>query len=148
MNSPINTVFYRIEKCIKVYRRFAQRNISAIGEKLTLDQVIALKIIMDNSHISQKELADLMFKDVASISKIIQNLNTKKMLERHFYVSDRRRYSLVLTASAENLIKKIFQVVKENRKIALKGISIDELSAMQSTLQKIIDNCLNSTNHK
>lgn len=143
MKSPLHTAFYTIEKTIKVYRRFAQKRITKLEQNITLDQVIALKVIIDNKDISQKELAHLLFKDAASISKIIQTLSKKKMIERQFHKKDRRRYSLIPTKTGIQTISNLFGLIKDNRNVALKGIEAHEIEIMQKTLNKIIDNCLN-----
>ena len=77
----INAVlFYTLEKSIKVYRKYAQTLIANAGFDITIDQWLVLKSLQENSHLSQNEIADLVFKDMASITRIIELLVKKELV--------------------------------------------------------------------
>ena len=138
---PSQTIFYTIEKTIKEYRRFAQRNLNKTIENITVDQ--ALLLIFKNSYpeISQNELGELMFKDNASVTRMIELMAKKDYLERSINKQDRRKYNLTITDKGEKILTDLNTIILSNRKSALSGISDSEITQLKSTLNKIINNC-------
>jgi len=138
----INAVlFYTLEKSIKVYRKYAQTLIANAGFDITIDQWLVLKSLQENSHLSQNEIADLVFKDMASITRIIELLVKKELVERHINKSDRRKFELKITKNGKKMIELISPIVENNRKQALKGITKLEQNNLISRLEILINNC-------
>lgn len=138
----INAVlFYTLEKSIKVYRKYAQTLIANAGFDITIDQWLVLKSLQENSHLSQNEIADLVFKDMASITRIIELLVKKELVERHINNSDRRKFELKITKNGKKMIELISPIVENNRKQALKGITKLEQNNLTSRLEILINNC-------
>ncbi|MEM8908717.1 MAG: MarR family transcriptional regulator [Bacteroidota bacterium] len=135
------TVFYTIEKTIKSYRQFAQKNIKHDELDITIDQWLVLKTLADEPGISQKEMAKAVFKDNASIARMIELLVKKKYLIRSFHREDRRRYQLKMTALGKTTYEQLIPIVHANRTTALAGISNEEVALLSSLLQRITDNC-------
>jgi DNA-binding MarR family transcriptional regulator len=134
-------IFYSLDKSIKTYRQFAQKRFFEEGLDITIDQWLVLNAIAERPDISQLEIAEKVFKDAASITRIIDLLIKKKYLQRDTHNSDRRRFTLGLTEEGKELIRNISKVVKQNRAKALKGITEKELVQMKQTLTQIINNC-------
>jgi MarR family transcriptional regulator, transcriptional regulator for hemolysin len=141
MAKPQQTIFYGIEETIKSYRQFAQKNITNEGFDITIDQGLILNIIEENPDISQKMISEMAFKDHASVTRIIELLVKRNFLQRDFNVADRRRFSLSLTEEGKNILKQIEPIVNSNRKLALQGVSADELETLKKILSKITVNC-------
>lgn len=89
----------------------------------------------------QKEIAEAVFKDSASLTRVIYLLVKKKFLGRQFHNDDRRRFELKLTANGEKILKQLESVVADYRKTALKKVTAVEVKQITSTLHKIIKNC-------
>ncbi|NNF34109.1 MAG: MarR family transcriptional regulator [Saprospiraceae bacterium] len=140
-----STVFYGIEKAIKVYRQYAQKNIKKRGIDITIDQWLILKTIHDHSDLTQREIADLVFKDYASITRIVEILVRRSYLTRSFHQEDRRRFTLELTAEGKKIYRKLIPIVAHNRKTALTEIDLDEIESLHRSLNKIIKNCISET---
>ncbi|MGK0447845.1 MAG: DNA-binding MarR family transcriptional regulator [Polaribacter sp.] len=138
---PSRTIFYTIEKAIKEYRRFAQRNLNKTIDKITIDQ--ALLLINKNKHpeLSQKELGELMFKDNASVTRMIELMTKRDYLERYVNKKDRRKYNLNITVKGEKILTDLNKIILTNRESALIGITEKEIAQLKNTLNKIINNC-------
>jgi DNA-binding MarR family transcriptional regulator len=134
-------IFYALDKCIKTYRQFAQRRFIEAGLDITIDQWLVLNAISEKPDLSQLEIAERVFKDASSVTRIIDLLIKKEYLQRETHEWDRRRFSLGLTKEGQAVMKKIAKVVEQNRAQALKEISEGQLLQMQQTLSLIIDNC-------
>ena len=141
MQKPDQTIFYTIEKAIKSYRQFAQKNIADKGFAITIDQGLILSLIQDNPGITQQQIAVQAFKDHASVTRIIENLVNRKLLTRDFHPGDRRRFSLSLTTLGSETLQQMKPVVTANRKKALKGISGEQMETLKNILDQITENC-------
>ena len=136
-----DVLFYVMEKTIKSYRQFAQRNINALNGTITVDQWLVLKTLSDNPNISQKEIAEKVFKDHASITRIIDLLVKKGMLKKLPFPEDLRRSTLHLTPLGMRTWQDLMPVILTNRAHALNGLDIQEIKALRNLLEKITSNC-------
>ncbi|REC47177.1 MarR family winged helix-turn-helix transcriptional regulator [Chryseobacterium pennipullorum] len=136
-------IFYNIDKAIRSYRNYAQRQLKANGFTITIDQWLIIKAILENPGITQNEIGDLVFKDNASITRIIDLMVKSEYVTRHTHPDDRRKTNLEVTESGKTIIREVQNIVEKNRKTALNGISNEELEVMYSALLKISENCLN-----
>jgi len=138
---PQQTIFYTIEKAIKSYRKFAQKQLSDVVSGITVDQVLVLTVIESSPDIAQHEIASLLFKDYASITRMIELLVKNEYLTRSINETDRRKFTLKISAKGETTLKQLKPIILKNRTDALEGISESEVNQLFTTLNKIINNC-------
>jgi DNA-binding MarR family transcriptional regulator len=141
IKNPTGTVLYLIEQAIKEYRKVSQRNITKIVNDITVDQCLVLIILNKDKKISQNELANLIFKDNASITRMIELMVKKEYLNRTIHKEDRRKFNLELTEKGKKTIELLDPVILINRETALNGLSLEEINLLDKTLNKIIANC-------
>lgn len=140
-NSPTGTVLYSIEQAIKEYRKLCQKNIDKTGLDITVDQALLLIIISGNSKLSQKEMAELLFKDYASVTRMIELMVKKDYIKREINEKDRRRFTLTISDKGTKSLKALESTIIENRNTALYGLTNNEILQLNASLQKIITNC-------
>jgi DNA-binding MarR family transcriptional regulator len=138
---PSETVFHTIESTIKAYRKFAQKNISSKIENITIDQSIALIYLSKFPDLTQNELADLIFKDNASLTRMINTMVNHGFLNRSMNDQDRRRFCLDITPKGEKILEELSEIISNNRRESLLGITPDELIQLNVILTKIKANC-------
>ena len=69
--------FYNLEKAAKSYRQYFQSQLKLHGfDDITLDQWLILRIIGEQPDISQNDIAEQVFKDKASVTRIIELMIT------------------------------------------------------------------------
>lgn len=134
-------IFYTLEKSIKSYRQFAQRNLDSGGVDITIDQWLILKLLSEHPEMTQSEIAVKVFKDAASVTRIIELLVNKKYIRRATHPEDRRKFLLTLSPAGKKIVAKAQVIVNDNRKKALQGISRVDLEQAKQTLLKIIAKC-------
>jgi MarR family transcriptional regulator for hemolysin len=134
-------LFYSIDRSIRSYRQFAQKQIKNAGYTITIDQWLIIKCILENPTISQNRIGELVFKDNASVTRIIELLVQANYLERTSDKNDRRRFKLKVTELGVNTINSVQKIVNKNRSKALKGLSKEEINFTQKVLDKIYENC-------
>lgn len=138
---PSKTVFHIIERTIKQYRKFAQKNISLVVNDITIDQAMVLAFLEKHPDLSQKEIASLVFKDNASMTRMINLMVTKKYLNRSINPKNRRRFNLEITTKGKQVLENLGPIVNDNRNKALNGVTEEELLQLESILKKIVSNC-------
>ncbi|RZK28241.1 MAG: MarR family transcriptional regulator [Hymenobacter sp.] len=138
---PQQTVLYTAEQAVKVYRRLCQQNIDQVMANLTVDQGLALMVLNSHPALSQQRLAELVFKDKASITRIIELLVQKALLARTEHPTDRRKSALRLTDQGRQTLAQLSDTIQLNQRTALQGVSEAELAQFDATLRKIIANC-------
>ena len=135
------TIFYGIENTIKKYRKFAQYNIYQEVSDITLDQILILSILDSEPDISQKDIALILFKDYASVTRMIELLVQKEYLERQIHKQDRRMFNLQITHKGNETLTKLKPIILKNRSQALKGLSDKQIEQFTNTLNQITKNC-------
>ncbi len=138
---PSETIFHTIESTIKEYRKFAQKNISEKINDMTIDQGLVLLFLNDHPELTQKEIAELVFKDNASMTRMINTMVQKKHLKRSMNTEDRRRYKIEITKKGKQVLECLPPIVHHNRNSSLKGITKNELKQLETILNKIRANC-------
>lgn len=139
-----NVIFYTIDKSIRSYRVFAQKRLREHGYSITIDQWLILKVLMENPGIMQQEVAEMVFKDNASITRIIDLLVKSNYLKKTVNPKDKRKSNLKVTRAGEKTIMEVEKIILENREIALKGISAEDMEVANRVLNQIIENSQSS----
>jgi DNA-binding MarR family transcriptional regulator len=132
-------LFFIIEKVHKAARRHSQEEFYKAGYDITLDQWLVLKKIYDADKINQNELAEALFKDKASITRIL-NLLLKKKLVKKTEDTDKRAFNLSLTPTGKQFYADLLIIVNKLRKQYTESISGAEQAELKKLLSKILDN--------
>lgn len=136
-----DTLLYNLDKCFRTYNQFSQRNVRKAGYDITIDQWLILKSVAENPDITQNDISKIVFKDNASITRIIQLLVNAGYLLREIHATDRRRVNLTLTESGKKITIDVNEIAKQNRATALKDIDAESIEKMKLLLHQIMSNC-------
>jgi MarR family transcriptional regulator, transcriptional regulator for hemolysin len=136
-----DVLFYSLESASKAYRRFAQSRLHASGIDITIDQWLVLKTIHESPDLTLQQVGTAVFKDFASVTRIVQLLERKGRLRRKPHPTDGRRSELVLTRSGESVIRAVEPIAQANRRQALEGIDAEQVARLREVLKRITENC-------
>jgi DNA-binding MarR family transcriptional regulator len=136
-----DVLFYSLESAIKAYRRFAQARLHAAGIDITIDQWQVLNTIHESPDLTLQQVGTAVFKDFASVTRIVQLLERKGLLRRRPHPNDGRRSELVLTSAGEAVIRTVEPIAQANRRHALEGIDAEEVARLRALLKRITENC-------
>ncbi|QJX48452.1 winged helix DNA-binding protein [Hymenobacter taeanensis] len=134
-------IFYSLDKAIRQYRKMAQANIDRAGVAITVDQWLVLQVIQEHDDLTQTGIAERVFKDQASVARMISLLLTRGLLVSEPSRNDGRRSRLRVTPTGLQTLAAVEPVVLNNRSVALRGISERELSVLKELLEQISANC-------
>lgn len=141
MENLDSIIFYSIDRAIRTYRQYAQQQLKRHGFTITIDQWIIIRCLIENPEISQHEIAGKVFKDNASVTRIISLLVKAKYLTRKISKSDRRKTVLKVTELGLQTMEAVKQIVLVNREVALNGTTLEELDVTRNVMERITKNC-------
>lgn len=136
-----SVIFYTIDRAIRTYRQYAQAQLKKHGFTITIDQWLIIKCLLENPAITQIEISERVFKDNASVTRIINLLVKAKYVTRKISKSDRRRTVLTVTQLGIDTITTIDEIVKINRAHALNGLNQEEIAIASKVMEVITSNC-------
>ncbi len=133
-----------------VHFRFKQY-LSAIfakhGYDLTPEQFLVLDTLWDDGVLSQQELADILKKDKNSVTKLIDALERKRLVERIPDKIDRRLNLIHITELAKSMKDNITDIALECTNQIIKDIPEEDLNVFVSVLNKMAENMSSSDNN-
>ena len=110
------------------------------GLDLTADQFEVLGILREREGISQSELAYLTSKDKTNITRILDLLEKKDMIERKKDERDRRAYNIYLTDKGRQKKDELKQLlIMGNQKLS-EGLSVEDIREFQRIINIINSN--------
>ena len=86
------------------------------------------------------ELARLVPIDSASISRNVDRLVKRGLIQRRRSRSDRRVVKLALTEEGMTVVPRIMECLQEVNSILLRGVTPEEMRGFMSMLQKVTEN--------
>lgn len=105
---------------------------------ITPDQYVILYLLTENDEIMyQRQLAEVMFKDRSNISRIIDIMHQKGLIEKVPDSNGRKIYKLIVTPKGKELKDKIFPTDINIRKMIRNNITEEELAVTFRTLEKM-----------
>lgn len=136
-----NIIFYSMDRAIRTYRQYAQQQLKQHGFSITIDQWLVIKCLIENPEITQVELSERVFKDNASVTRIMGLLVKAKYITRKISKTDRRRTKLTVTELGVQTIEAVDRIVLVNRSNALKDIPEDDIAVARGVMLAITQNC-------
>lgn len=134
------SIGYSVELTERVLFRELTKRFQENGVDITPVQWVVLYRLWNNDGMTQAEVSERTFRDKTNITRLIDLLVKKKLVERASDPSDRRVHKLALTESARELMKKLPGIVAEHIKAATKGISKTDLANAARVLERIRNN--------
>lgn len=139
-----DSFFYTLEKAVKFYHQYVQSQIKKKGFDITIDQWLVLNTIIDFPEITQTEIAERVFKDKASITRIIELLVQNGYISRNEHPYNRRMILLSITEHGISTVEQLKDFIQTFREDALKGIGDAQLQQTQHIMKTITENCKSS----
>lgn len=114
------------------------------GVDITPEQWIILLRLIEKDGQSQGELADKNFHDYPNITRMVDALEKRMLVERTSDPEDRRKFLIHLTQEGRGLVEKFLPRVVEMKKKNFMGLAKEDRNSLMNLLRKIENNLLNS----
>ncbi len=133
----VGTVLDRTTRLLKQHylRAFKEEGID-----ISTEQWVLLDRLFTEGDASQTDLANGTFKDAPTVSRIIDKLARKRLVERRRFPNDRRRYLVAITDSGRQVHSRIMPYVKDLRRQTWNGLTEEDFASFQEILGHIRSN--------
>jgi DNA-binding MarR family transcriptional regulator len=139
-HSDHRAYFFKIDTTIKKIRNALQKQLQDAGFDLTVDQWVLIDHIERQPGISQNELAELTFKDPPTVTRIVDLLEKKELVERGLVPGDRRKFNLFLTKKGKAVYKSAFPIVADIRRKGWGDLEEDDYQHFVRIMDSIYNN--------
>ena len=136
---------FLIEVTAKRIKQSLQKRLSAQNIDLTVDQWVVLDHLTKYDGISQNALCDKIFKDPPTVTRIVDILCKKNLIERKNDLNDRRRFNLFMKTEGHDMVKKAYPEVLATRKMGWNDLSTSDYQHLVRILSTINRNFENHT---
>ncbi len=131
---------YLLERTERQTKRYANAALKNAGLEITPEQWAILKRVSERDEVNQREIAELTFRDPASVTRALDALEEKGWVRRVDTANDRRAYNLLLTDAGRGVVARITPIAQAVRAHGLRNIDDAELAQFKATLNKIYEN--------
>jgi len=121
-------------------KRFFQEELIAIDADITVDQWVVLQQLERQEGQNQLEIAQAVYKDAPTVTRILDLLAKKKLVERVGDTTDRRRFNIELTKLGRQRIKKVWPHIKAARQKAWAGLDEKAIDKLVESLNQVFEN--------
>ncbi len=129
-----------IDAMAKVNRRLRTVFDARVKERgLTLARARTLLALMEQEGLYQKELAEALEIENATMVRLLDGLERQSFIERQTVQGDRRAKRVVMTAEGKILAEQVVKLAGDVREDLLEGVSDEELSVALNVLRKMSD---------
>lgn len=131
---------FLLDRTARKVKQYAQQQFKTGDFDVTVDQWLVLKNLSENELLSQTELANLVFKDHPTLTRIIDLLCKKGYVERIPHPQDRRSFQLHLTESGVAKVIELRPKILEIREKAWENLTETDFEEFKRILNTIYQN--------
>lgn len=129
-----------IDRTLRMIRLDIGKRFKAVGVDITPEQWTILSSLYEQNGQSQTQLCDDSFKNAPTVSRIIDLLVKKGLVERQRFENDRRSYKIFLTEKGSEVVEKALPAMQAARSEGWAGLSDDDYDQFIRILNTIFDN--------
>ena len=131
--------FYVNRAAMKLKNELA-RIIKAEGHDITPEQWAVLMHLWEHEADTQTEIAIRLFKDKTNLTRILDGMVKKGLVERRTHENDRRSYRIVLTKRGRELRDELTPIGARVNNAATRGLSDRDKKSLKRLMNAITDN--------
>ncbi|WP_194778225.1 MarR family winged helix-turn-helix transcriptional regulator [Pararhodonellum marinum] len=131
---------FLLDRTARKVKQYAQQQFKMGEFDITVDQWLVMKNLSENEVLSQTALANLVFKDHPTLTRIIDLLCKKGYVERIPHPQDRRSFHLNLTQSGLQKVSELKPQVSQIREKAWENLNSKDFEEFKRILNTIYAN--------
>jgi len=135
-----NAYSFLLDRTARRIKQYAQYQFNCQQFGITVDQWTVLKNLNQHSDLSQKELADYCGKDQPTLTRMVDLLVSKKLVERRANPADRRSFVVHLTDAGKRKVETLSGEVSKIRMQAWKNLNDEDFQNLKRILNTIYEN--------
>ncbi|HPK09506.1 MAG TPA: MarR family transcriptional regulator [Saprospiraceae bacterium] len=131
---------HRLERTAKMMKLYFSRFLNNSDAGVTVDQYVISSILHKNGIMSQQDLAEMSHKDAPTVTRILDIMVEKNLIDRIQDANDRRKFAISLTDTGIEKYRNLEQEVDIFRSECYHGLDDADLEVFSRCLDKIFDN--------
>jgi DNA-binding MarR family transcriptional regulator len=132
------TIGWLVYKARYMLKKRLQNKLKDFG--ISSEQWSVINVVHTKKGCNQKTLAEILLKDRATITRILNILETKQLITRENSFNDKREFLIYMTEKGNELYKEAVQVVSQNTEEINSIFGLDELEQLEYLLNKLVSN--------
>jgi DNA-binding MarR family transcriptional regulator len=137
---PYGEYSFLLDRTARRVKQFAQQRFKTLKFPVTVDQWLVMKNLFERGGMKQNELAEILFKDNPTLTRIIDLLAEKDLVVRNPHPSDRRSFQLELTKTGKKKVEQLRPKIQDIRLQAWEGLSEKDFQHFKKVLNTIYKN--------
>jgi DNA-binding MarR family transcriptional regulator len=135
-----NSYSFLLDRTARRVKQYAQQKFKELDFNVTVDQWLVMKHLYENESMKQNALAEILFKDNPTLTRIIDLLCEKGLTTRKQHPTDRRSFHVTLTKQGKAKVEQMKPRIKKIRLKAWEGLSQKDFTHFQKVLDTIYNN--------
>jgi DNA-binding MarR family transcriptional regulator len=135
-----NAYSFLLDRTARRVKQYAQQKFNELNFNITVDQWLVLKHLYEQKAMKQNELAELLFKDNPTLTRIIDLLCEKNLTTRKVHPDDRRSFLVELTREGRKKVEQMKPKIKDVREKAWEGLTDRDFAQFKRILNTIYKN--------
>ncbi len=131
--------FFWIDQLSRAKKQATSRLFEELKIDLSVDQWIILKRLSELDGLTQKELSSSTLRDPASLTRTLDILVNRDLVERQIG-TDRRSFEVHLTKKGRSLVNEIIPHAVKKREQGLLDINQNDLNIFRKVVGQMIEN--------
>lgn len=131
---------FLLDRTARRVKQYAQQKFKLGEFDITVDQWLVMKNLSENKLLSQAELAQLVFKDQPTLTRIIDILSKKGYVDRVPHPMDRRSFQLILTDQGLAKVDELKPQIATIREKAWENLNKSDFEEFKRILNTIYNN--------
>lgn len=141
MNEELyNSYSVLLDRTARRVKQYAQQKFKEMKFNITVDQWLVMKHLYENEGMKQNELAEILFKDNPTLTRIIDLLCDKGIAVRKQHPADRRCFHVMLTKQGKAKVEQMKPRIQHIRLKAWDGLTKDDFKQFKKILDAIYNN--------
>ena len=128
---------YQIYRLARLMRQNLQKALKSGGLDVTAEQYFLLYRLLQKDGVAQSELADRVLKDYPNLTRHIDSLEKKGLVERQSDPADRRKYLIYLTDTGRQQMDLAVPIIQEERQRLFGDYDQNSLQELQRILRDL-----------
>lgn len=145
MDNSRENAFFDIEM---LRRRLVRPFLIDLGLTVGQGQPRILRELREHGTMNQKELAELCFMDVTTMSRTLDRMEKDGLLKRESNPASRRSWNVLLTDYGAQKADEVIKIFKWTDKVIYNGFSEDEIKTLATLTDKVQSNLWEAINNE
>lgn len=131
---------YYLERTTRIVKLSYLQAFAQLGIDITPEQWVMLDSLYQRNGQSQTELAGDSYKNAPTVSRIIDLLEKKGLVERQRFANDRRRYKIFLTPEGQATVESVQPAVARLRAKGWEQLTDEDYAHFLRIINQVFDN--------